>query len=178
MLKSQFYNGNHQEVVSKAEKYMSMLLAAERAIDPSEFFYLGFWHFGAKNVDLALDYFDKAVGLAPDNTWSLFARVYKSLIEGKNEEAIRVITKLETRNIIDSEMNYRFAHFYSWIGETEKALNSLRKSIEGGFFCYPYISTDPLLNSIRDTEEYVAILREAKARHEDFKNTYAGTLEF
>jgi len=48
----------------------------------------------------------------------------------------------------------------------------LRKAIEGGFFNYPYINRDALLANINGTEEFKALLRQAKKRHNDFKRRF------
>jgi hypothetical protein len=45
----------------------------------------------------------------------------------------------------------------------------LRKSIEGGFFCYPYFLRDPLLNNIRNEPEFQQLLAQAAERHEQFQ---------
>jgi serine/threonine protein kinase len=76
----------------------------------------------------------------------------------------------------DSEIKYRFAHFYSMLGEPKNALKSLRRSTEGGFFCYPYISIDPILESIRGASEYKGILEDVKSHYEAYKKKY-GTIQ-
>ncbi len=65
---------------------------------------------------------------------------------------------------MDGERRYRLAHFYALAGRGAEALHNLRKAIAGGFFNYPYISRDPLLANIRDTEEFKRLLRQAKKR--------------
>jgi hypothetical protein len=48
----------------------------------------------------------------------------------------------------------------------------LRRSVESGFFSYPYIATDPLLNGIRSEDAFAKILDTARQRHEAFKRTF------
>jgi hypothetical protein len=48
----------------------------------------------------------------------------------------------------------------------------LRKSIEGGFFCYPYFTTDPLLKNLRGEQEYAGLMESARKRHEEFKRKF------
>jgi hypothetical protein len=45
----------------------------------------------------------------------------------------------------------------------------LRRSVEGGFFCYPYFESDPLLNNLRRGREFAEIMAQARERHEQFK---------
>jgi serine/threonine protein kinase/Tfp pilus assembly protein PilF len=174
--KGTFYSGNYSEAVRTAEQIKNEMYQAGKEIDVSDYFYLGFWNYNANNIDSAIEYFDMARQMDPNNTWSLFAIAYKSLISGNKEKARQIVAESEKRNIVDSEMNYRFTHFYTLLGDTKNALKSLRRSTEGGFFCYPYISTDPLLERIRGTEEYKSILKSVKSRHDAFKDKY-GTLQ-
>jgi hypothetical protein len=48
----------------------------------------------------------------------------------------------------------------------------LRRSIAGGFFCYPYFMNDALLESLHDEPEYGALLEQARQRHEEFKRRF------
>jgi len=48
----------------------------------------------------------------------------------------------------------------------------LRRSIESGFFCYPYIATDPLLQRLRAEPKFKPILETARQRHEAFKQAF------
>jgi len=43
------------------------------------------------------------------------------------------------------------------------------RTIEGGFFPYPYYEHDPLLDNIRREPEFGVLMREAQERHEQFK---------
>jgi hypothetical protein len=45
----------------------------------------------------------------------------------------------------------------------------LRRSVEGGFFCYPYFESDPLLNNLHREPEFAEITAQARERHEKFK---------
>jgi len=45
-------------------------------------------------------------------------------------------------------------------------------SVESGFFSYPYIDKDPLLNDPRGEPEFAQILNIAQQRHEAFKSSF------
>ena len=55
-------------------------------------------------------------------------------------------------------------------GNKRSALHALRTSVESGFFSYPYINKDPLLNGLH--AELAQILNVAHQRHEAFKNSF------
>jgi hypothetical protein len=48
----------------------------------------------------------------------------------------------------------------------------LARSIEGGFFCYPYIKDDPLFDNLRQETEYAALLSSARKSHEAFRSRF------
>jgi hypothetical protein len=58
------------------------------------------------------------------------------------------------------------------MGDTSGALRMLRRTIEGGFFCYPYLARDPLLESIRSEPEFQSLLERARERHEAFRRRF------
>jgi hypothetical protein len=73
---------------------------------------------------------------------------------------------------MDAEGIYKVAQAYAILGDKASALRMLRRSIEGGFFCYPYFLRDPLLNNLRDQDEFKQLLSHAQQRHEQFKNRF------
>jgi hypothetical protein len=58
------------------------------------------------------------------------------------------------------------------LGETRSAIRALRRAIEQGFFCYPYMATDPLLDSIRGQLECPTAIEIARTRNEQFKKRF------
>ena len=58
------------------------------------------------------------------------------------------------------------------LGDSASALRLFGRSIDGGFFCYPYFESDPLLESIRRQPEYRRLLERARLRHEYFRKQF------
>jgi hypothetical protein len=48
----------------------------------------------------------------------------------------------------------------------------LERSVEGGFFPYPYLAGDPALNNLRRKLEFASLVEKARQRHEAFKRTF------
>jgi len=44
--------------------------------------------------------------------------------------------------------------------------------VEGGFFSYPYLATDPLLDTLRKEPEFAEILNTSHQRHEAFRSRF------
>ena len=109
----------------------------------------------------------------------LHTRVGKALsvlISGDRNAAARVLqlTELESTEgkVSDAEALFRIAEAYAVLGDRGGALRVLGRSIEGGFFCYPYFARDPLLESIRSTPEFQSLLERARERHDAFRRRF------
>jgi hypothetical protein len=55
---------------------------------------------------------------------------------------------------------------------SRQCFTALRMSVESGFFSYPYIDKNPLLNHLHGEPEFARILNIAQQRHEAFKNSF------
>jgi hypothetical protein len=58
------------------------------------------------------------------------------------------------------------------LGEQISAVRVLHMSVEAGFFCYPYLSQDPLLKELHGRPEFDQVLNVARQRHEAFKRSF------
>lgn len=80
--------------------------------------------------------------------------------------------RMDARGVTDAEAMYKIAQAYAVLGDKSSAILMLSRSIEGGFFCYPYIKDDPLLDNLRQEAEYASLLDSARKSHEDFKSRF------
>ncbi len=170
--KSLIHIGDYPAAVASAEKVASYRKLMGQTLLVQELFYLGMAYYYARDWNKAFQIFDSCFVLEKTNTWSLFGQAYKAATQGNQKRLAELIETLEARNILDPEMSYRLVHFYCFAKQPEKALKALRISVEGGFFNYPYISTDPFLESIRATKEFQTILSSMKTRHLAFKQRF------
>jgi len=77
--------------------------------------------------------------------------------------------KIDQRDVRDPEALYKIAQAYAALGDPASALHALERSIDGGFFAYPYQKTDPLLDPLRTSPEFTRLLAISQARHEAFR---------
>jgi DNA-binding winged helix-turn-helix (wHTH) protein/TolB-like protein len=138
-------------------------------------FYRGFGEFHEKEFDQASRDFDRAYDLDP----TLYTGIGKALsdsIHQRKTEGLEVLNGLERkvrdRGVGDPEGTYKIAQAYAVLGDKISAMRALRMSVESGFFSYPYLSTDPLLNDLRREPEFNQTLNTARQRHEAFKSTF------
>jgi DNA-binding winged helix-turn-helix (wHTH) protein/TolB-like protein len=145
--------------------------------DDSSFtlFYRGFGEFHEKQFDQASKDFDRAYELDP----TLYTGIGKALSDSIHQhrtEGLQLLSGLERtvkeRGVGDPEATYKIAEAYAILGEKSSALHVLRMSVESGFFSYPYIEKDPLLNDLHGEPEFARILNAAHQRHEAFKNSF------
>jgi hypothetical protein len=80
--------------------------------------------------------------------------------------------KIRERGVGDPEGTYKVAQAYVVLEDKASALRVLRTSVESGFFSYPYIAKDPLLNDLHSEPEFAQILNMAHQRHEAFKSSF------
>ncbi len=146
-------------------------------VDDSSFFlfYRGFGEFHEKEFDQASRDFDRAYEL--DHT--LYTGIGKALsdsIHQRKTGALDLLNGLEKkirdRGVGDPEGTYKIAQAYAVLGDKISALRALRMSVESGFFSYPYLSKDPLLNDLRREPAFDQILNAARQRHEAFKSAF------
>jgi len=146
-------------------------------LDDSSFilFYRGFGEFHEKEFDHAARDFDRAYELDP----TLYAGIGKALsdsIHHRQAEGLDLLRRLESKireqGVGDPEATYKIAQAYAVLGDKVSALRVLRTSVESGFFAYPYLSTDPLLDELHGEPNFDGSLNIARQRHEAFKSSF------
>jgi DNA-binding winged helix-turn-helix (wHTH) protein/TolB-like protein/Tfp pilus assembly protein PilF len=140
-------------------------------------FYRGYAHYYMKDSRAATEF-----NHAYDLEHTLFSQIGKALsygISGQSQAGRDLLAetekKVEETGVSDPEAMYKLAQAYLALGDQAEALRVLRHSVDGGFFCYPYMTKDPLFDSVRNDPEYMAIIDEARTRFERFRKAMAGT---
>src|SRR5499425_1814024 len=132
-------------------------------VDGSSFllFYRGLGEYYQKDFERAARDFDRAYEVDP----SLYAQIGKALSESiahRGANGLEILQglegKIEHRGVGEPEATYKIAQAYSILGDKVSALRVVRSSVEGGFFSYPYLATDPLLDALRKEPEFAEIL--------------------
>ncbi|HEY0385229.1 MAG TPA: tetratricopeptide repeat protein, partial [Pyrinomonadaceae bacterium] len=139
-------------------------------------FYRGLGNYYLKNRDRAAAYFDRAYELDPSLLQAQTGKALSYALSGQQAKGLALMhateLKVEEQGVSDAEAIYKMAQAYAALGDKPAALRMLRRSIAGGFFCYPYFMNDALLESLHDEPEYGALLEQARQRHEEFKRRF------
>jgi DNA-binding winged helix-turn-helix (wHTH) protein/TolB-like protein len=138
-------------------------------------FYRGFGEYYQKNWEQAAKDFDRANELDP-TLYAQIGKAFSDSIAHRDAEGLEIlralVNKIGERGVGDPEAMYKISQAYSVLGDKTSALRVLRRSIESGFFCYPYFTTDPLLNGLRNDPEFTTLLNVSRQRHEAFRSKF------
>ena len=169
--KSNIYLGEIDKAISITSQGVG-LAKNNKLTSPVWLIYEGVPYLYSKMPEKAFPYFDFVSDIDPSNTWSIIGQTYKALISGNIKKGSNLLLSLESRNIHDSEMIYRYTHFYVMLNDYDNALMALEKSVDNGFFCFPYIKSDPLTKPLHDNPRFKQILDRAKIRHELYEKRF------
>jgi hypothetical protein len=67
----------------------------------------------------------------------------------------------------DPEGEYYLARKLAYVSEIGRATRLLKKAVDGGYFCYPQMTSDPWLDPIRGDAEFKRILHTAQSLHQE-----------
>ena len=167
-INSYLYNGQYEHFLRSLPETESIAYII---------FYRGLAHYYLGDKARAAADFARAYQLEP-SFYTQIGEVLSRSIAGRNDQGLEILRdleqKIEKRKVRDAEGVYKVAQAYAVLGDKASALRVLRSSIEGGFFCYPYFVSDPLLESLRSEPEFATSMQMALKRHEEFKREFFG----
>jgi DNA-binding winged helix-turn-helix (wHTH) protein/TolB-like protein len=138
-------------------------------------FYRGFGEFYERHMDRASRDFERAYQLDP-TLYALIGKALNEAIGHREANGLKILHtvegKIKERGVGDPEATYKVAQAYAVLQDKVSALRTLHTSVESGFFCYPYLAADPLLNGLRNDPEFSRILEAARQRHQAFKSRF------
>jgi eukaryotic-like serine/threonine-protein kinase len=105
--------------------------------------------------------------LKPGRLGELYLTSIRALLEGNRQESLAACEELMKATFRDPEGIFYLARQLSYMGEADKSLEMLGRSIQRGFFCYPAFVRDPWLDSLRGRSEFTELLRQAQEQHRE-----------
>lgn len=139
-------------------------------------FYFGLGNYYQQRWSEAARYFDQAYEKDPNMLQTQVGKALSYAIASQPQPGLELIRKtarkVQERDVSDAEAVYKVAQAFAVLGDSPAALRLLRRTVEGGFFCYPYFTSDPLLENIRQEPEFQVIMATAQERHTAFKNRF------
>jgi tetratricopeptide (TPR) repeat protein len=166
-LNTYLYLGQYDKFLQSLPKTSDMAFIA---------FYHGFGEYYKKDWEQAAKDFDRAFQLDPSLLQAQVGRALSDAVGHENPKGLEILrqaeNKIQERGVGDPEAIYKIAQAYALLGDVVSGLRVLRYSIENGFFSYPYFTTDPLLDRLRNEAEFTRLLKAARQRHMAFKNQF------
>ena len=151
------------------DKFLASLPQSDAALI---LFYRGFGEYHRHNWEQAVENFDRAFAADASLLQAQVGRALSHALKNRKSEGLAVLrdteSMIEQRGVVEPEAAYKVAQAYAVLGDQASALRVLRRSIENGFFSYPYFMVDPLLNGLRDTTEFARLMSAARQRHKAF----------
>ena len=136
-------------------------------------FYRGFGNYYLRNLPEAARAFDRAYDIDPTLLPADVGKALSDAIAGNKQAGLEVLhqteNKIDQTGVSDAEGIYKVAQAYAVLGDNASALRMLRRSIDGGFFPYPYFMNDPLLVGLRTQPDFNLLMEQARQRHQQFK---------
>jgi serine/threonine protein kinase len=155
-----------------AIKFLPKHIAANEKGSVMEIAWRGFGLLLIGKKKEAIKLFDQAISLEPEGHFGLHFGAIKEAELGNVKKGLSLVRKWEQTNPYDGEVWYNIANTYAFLGNKEGCVRALKRTIEGGFFCYPYMIKDPLLKPMIEEPEVKELLGLARSKHESFKQKY------
>ena len=140
-------------------------------------FYRGLGELYKRDTRQAAAYFDRAYDLDPALLQADVGKALSFDIAHNNAAGIQLLREVESkildRGVTDAEGIYKVAQAYAILGDKPAALRLFGQSIRGGFVCYPYFQSDPLLANIRQEPGFAGLMEEARRRSQAFQARFS-----
>ena len=132
-----------------------------------------FGYFGPLRLAM-LGRVDEAIALLKEKEPAVSERIgqvfmvsLRALLEGNREVSLRLSDELMNGAFRDPEGVYYLARQLAYLSEVSRATRLLKRTVDGGYFCYPQMASDPWLDPIRGDTEFKQILHRAEALHQE-----------
>jgi DNA-binding winged helix-turn-helix (wHTH) protein/tetratricopeptide (TPR) repeat protein len=91
----------------------------------------------------------------------------RTLLEKNGPDSVRTIDRIVASDFRDPEALFYLARHLAYLRETGRSLELFQRAVAGGFFCYPAMTHDPWLDSLRSEPAFERLLGEARNRHRE-----------
>ncbi|SVA48346.1 uncharacterized protein METZ01_LOCUS101200, partial [marine metagenome] len=174
--KSYIYQQRYSEAKDLFNTAIKVIKKHNKAI-PDHLFYQAMPYIYLNQNDKASRYLDDMFEIDDKGAWVFIGQAYNWLLKRDLDKGKEYVDKLEEMGITDSEMKYRFTHFYIMLNDEAKALSALEEAVDSGFFCYSYIQSDPLTKPIHNNPKFKQIVEKAKLRHELYVKRFGAEIK-
>ncbi len=109
---------------------------------------------------------EKEPGL-PERLGQVFMSSLRTLLEGDREASLKASDELISGGFQDPEGQYYLGRQLAYLSDIARATYVLKSTVDGGYFCYPQMASDPWLDPIRGDAGFQRILDRAQVLHQE-----------
>ena len=148
-------------------EYAKFLESLPRTVvTPRSIFYRGLALYAQGDREAAGREFARAYELNPALLHAQYGQAIALTLRGANQSALALLRRLEMQGHPDGEMQYKLAQAFAVAGDADAALRALRMSVGAGFVCSDYFLNDPLLRTLRDLQQFQAVVQASRQSQE------------
>jgi tetratricopeptide (TPR) repeat protein len=139
-------------------------------------FYRGFGEYYKNDRNAAAIDFDRAYDLDRSLFQAQIGKALSFSIRRQNLQGLGILKDVEDRitqrSVGDPEATYKIAQAFAVLGDVPSSVRVLERSINRGFFPYPYLASDPLLEPLRKRPDFDRLMAVARDRHLAFAKSF------
>ena len=90
----------------------------------------------------------------------------RALIEGRRDDCVRITDEAVARHRLGGEELFYLSRHYAWAGDVRRAVETLARTVDGGYFNYPALARDAWFDQLRGEPAFEAVLSRAASRHQ------------
>jgi serine/threonine protein kinase/tetratricopeptide (TPR) repeat protein len=118
-------------------------------------------------VEEAIALLKEKEAVVSERLGKVFMISLRTLLEGNRESSLKTSDELISRPFRDPEGKYYLARQLAFLNDVDRATHMLNSTVDGGYFCYPQMASDPWLDPIRSDAEFKRMLSRAQALHQE-----------
>jgi DNA-binding winged helix-turn-helix (wHTH) protein len=94
-----------------------------------------------------------------------FMMAARTMMEGDAGTSVAAIGRIVSSPFSDPEALLYLTRHLAHLQQADAAVQLFERVVHGGHFCYPALSSDPWLDSVRKRSEFVKLLKKAEQQH-------------
>ncbi len=102
-----------------------------------------------------------------------FIMAARTMIEGDAAGSVAAIGRIVTSEFSDPEGLFYLTRHLARLNQVDSALELFERVVDGGFFCYPAMLSDPWLEPVRKKPRFARLLGRAEQQHQVAEKEFA-----
>jgi hypothetical protein len=90
----------------------------------------------------------------------------RAVIEERRDECVRVTDEACAQHQLGGEELFYLSRHYAWAGDVDRAVDTLGRAVDAGYFNHPTLMRDRWFDSLRIEPRFIALLERMSARHQ------------